>query len=157
MPRAAIPQPSQPQPSDPCPTTGQALEERRLRELHGHAARAGVRGVRVLRSAVFPQAEDLRGRPAGGRLLHGPALQGGPCGPTDGAAASLAGHAGSLLPQFLESSYHWLPFWYSFVIQQRFGETVFACWNAAFGSTLGVAGSVLLNYLMPGGAGPLSQ
>ncbi len=55
------------------------------------------------------------------------------------------------------TNYQWLPFWYSALISLHCGGVVDYVCHSLLGTAAALLAAVLLNYLMPGGAGPLSS
>jgi len=51
----------------------------------------------------------------------------------------------------------WLPFWYIFVLGKSWGAALCTGWDAVFGVFVCMLAACFMNYLMPGGAGPLND
>lgn len=62
-----------------------------------------------------------------------------------------------LFPENLKMIYRGLPFWFSFCVGSSLGGTLHYLYHVLRGILFGTIGLLLLNYLMPGGAGPLGQ
>eukprot|EP00931_Biecheleriopsis_adriatica_P023661 TRINITY_DN14896_c0_g1_i1.p1 TRINITY_DN14896_c0_g1~~TRINITY_DN14896_c0_g1_i1.p1 ORF type:complete len:1066 (+),score=182.62 TRINITY_DN14896_c0_g1_i1:84-3281(+) len=61
------------------------------------------------------------------------------------------------LPLSLQNNYVWLPFWYCFVLTKQFGSFLEVAWQSYAGSLMTLVVMVLINYMMPGGAGPFGH
>eukprot|EP00928_Gymnodinium_smaydae_P092829 TRINITY_DN7678_c0_g1_i3.p1 TRINITY_DN7678_c0_g1~~TRINITY_DN7678_c0_g1_i3.p1 ORF type:complete len:969 (+),score=213.43 TRINITY_DN7678_c0_g1_i3:55-2961(+) len=83
-----------------------------------------------------------------------------PCEVAQGALAEMS-YSWSQCPEspyaFIPTNfmrvYHWLPFWYAFVVTTNIGDFLSASWQSVVGTGIAVSAVSLMNFLMPGGAG----